>query len=180
MKYSNLLDYIQQDDMFPRSDLQDSIQMPQYPRSEIKFKTQTSRNCELAFPLEYFIWDVTLTTTRVLRSTSKKGLQSTFLDTARTSKRTICPFNILSLDIWQGYCSISLMREKAIASTAIVEDGEFDLASRIQRPRSRASSYGCGLGGRVVYHARRLSKGNLYWRPNGGAVRVYGDLEEYS
>ncbi|PMD62682.1 uncharacterized protein K444DRAFT_347709 [Hyaloscypha bicolor E] len=57
---------------------------------------------------------------------------------------------------------ISLMREKAIASTAIVEDGEFDLASRIQRPRSRASSFGCGLGGRVVYHARRLSKGNIY------------------
>ncbi|KAN0096367.1 hypothetical protein V8E51_015172 [Hyaloscypha variabilis] len=57
---------------------------------------------------------------------------------------------------------ISLMREKAIASTAIVEDGEFDFASRPQRPGSRASSFGCGLGGKVVYHARRLSKGGLY------------------
>lgn len=57
---------------------------------------------------------------------------------------------------------ISLMREKAIASTAIVEDGEFDLASRPHLPRSRPNSFGCGLGGRVVYHARRLSKGALY------------------
>jgi hypothetical protein len=54
------------------------------------------------------------------------------------------------------------MREKAIASTAIVEDGEFDFASRPQRPGSRASSFGCGLGGKVVYHARRLSKGGSY------------------
>lgn len=58
-------------------------------------------------------------------------------------------------------CSISLMREKALASTAIVEDGEFDLASRPHLPRSRPNSFGCGLGDRV-YHARRLSKGALY------------------
>ncbi len=54
------------------------------------------------------------------------------------------------------------MREKAIASTAIVEDGEFDLVSRLQLPRSRPNSFGCRLGDRVVYHARRLSKGALY------------------
>jgi hypothetical protein len=54
------------------------------------------------------------------------------------------------------------MREKAIASTAIVEDDEFDLASRPHLPHSRPNSFSCGLGGRVVYHARRLSKGALY------------------
>lgn len=58
--------------------------------------------------------------------------------------------------------SISLMREKAIASTAVVEDGHFDLASRPKQPRSRAFLYGCGLGDRALYHARRLSKGTLY------------------
>lgn len=53
------------------------------------------------------------------------------------------------------------MREKAIASTAIVADGEFDLAARIRRPQSRASSHTCGLGSSVVRHARRVSRGHL-------------------
>lgn len=66
--------------------------------------------------------------------------------------------------------SISLMREKAIASTAVVDeggiaDGEFDLGTRIQRPRSRASGVVCGLGQmgrRVSLHARRVSRGCVY------------------
>ncbi|KAG9247350.1 hypothetical protein BJ878DRAFT_190163 [Calycina marina] len=54
---------------------------------------------------------------------------------------------------------ISLMREKAIASTAIVnEDSDFDLTTRIQRPHSRASSHDCGFGKRMTHHARRVSK----------------------
>lgn len=54
------------------------------------------------------------------------------------------------------------MREKALASTAVVEDGRFDFATRKVVPRSRGGSFGCGLGERVVYHARRVSKGCLY------------------
>lgn len=54
------------------------------------------------------------------------------------------------------------MREKAIASTAIVEDGEFDMSSRIQRPRSRASAHGCGLGTKVALHARKVSRGYIH------------------
>jgi hypothetical protein len=54
------------------------------------------------------------------------------------------------------------MREKAIASTAIVQDGDFDMASRIQRPRSRASTNGCGLGSKVVFHARKVSRGYIH------------------
>lgn len=63
------------------------------------------------------------------------------------------------------------MREKAIASTAIVEaeDGDleqFDQYDLLRRDgaRSRASSYTCGLGGRVISHARRVSRGHLHWR----------------
>jgi hypothetical protein len=53
------------------------------------------------------------------------------------------------------------MREKAIASTAVVEDGKFNFNSRFQRPASLASAHGCGLGSQVVYHARRVSRGCL-------------------
>jgi hypothetical protein len=54
------------------------------------------------------------------------------------------------------------MREKAIASTAITEDdvSDDDFVSRHpSRPRSRAGSTGFGLGARVVWHARRVSRG---------------------
>ncbi|TVY80944.1 hypothetical protein LSUE1_G004133 [Lachnellula suecica] len=59
---------------------------------------------------------------------------------------------------------ISLMREKAIASIAVTEDGSYsssdDFASRRpSRPRSRAGSTRYGLGRRVVWHARRVSRG---------------------
>merc|ERR1711964_947293 len=57
---------------------------------------------------------------------------------------------------------ISLMREKALASTAIVEDGRFDYHTKKVVPRSRGGSFSCGLGERMVYHARRVSKGPLY------------------
>lgn len=54
------------------------------------------------------------------------------------------------------------MKEKAIASTAVFdrfEDTEdFGMELARQGPRSRASSYSCGLGGRVVMHARRMSR----------------------
>ncbi|KAL2070613.1 hypothetical protein VTL71DRAFT_13639 [Oculimacula yallundae] len=57
---------------------------------------------------------------------------------------------------------ISLMREKALASTAIVEDGRFDYNTRRVVPRSRGGSFSCGLGERVVYHARKVSKSCLH------------------
>ncbi|CZT45347.1 uncharacterized protein RSE6_05650 [Rhynchosporium secalis] len=57
---------------------------------------------------------------------------------------------------------ISLMREKALASTAVVEDGRFHYGTRRVVPRSRRGSLTCGLGERVVYHARRVSKGCLH------------------
>ncbi|KAK0119840.1 hypothetical protein ONS95_011272 [Cadophora gregata] len=57
---------------------------------------------------------------------------------------------------------ISLMREKALASTAVVEDGRFDYHTKRVVPRSRGGSFSCGLGERVVYHARRVSKGRLH------------------
>ncbi|KUJ16302.1 uncharacterized protein LY89DRAFT_669830 [Mollisia scopiformis] len=64
---------------------------------------------------------------------------------------------------------ISLMREKAIASTAIVEAEDGDLEqfeqydlSRRDGARSRASSYSCGFGGRVISHARRVSRGRSH------------------
>ncbi len=61
------------------------------------------------------------------------------------------------------------MKEKAIASTAITDDGRL----QVERMRahnhsgqrlSSAGSYTCGLGqvgGKVVYHARRVSRGAL-------------------
>ena len=59
------------------------------------------------------------------------------------------------------------MKEKAIASTAIVQEGGLELervrAHSGQR-LSSAGSYSCGLGqvgGKVVYHARRVSRGAL-------------------
>ncbi|TAQ85942.1 hypothetical protein B7494_g5741 [Chlorociboria aeruginascens] len=56
---------------------------------------------------------------------------------------------------------ISLMKEKAIASIAIVDDDDLDFASRSHRPRSRAGANGCGLGRKVVHHARKVSRGRL-------------------
>ncbi|KAG9235849.1 hypothetical protein BJ875DRAFT_256670 [Amylocarpus encephaloides] len=57
---------------------------------------------------------------------------------------------------------ISLMKEKAIASTAVTEYGEYDFADRRRsRPHSRAGSTSCGIGKQVVYHARRVSRGCL-------------------
>ncbi|CAG8981425.1 hypothetical protein HYALB_00012770 [Hymenoscyphus albidus] len=64
---------------------------------------------------------------------------------------------------------ISLMKEKAIASTAVTDDGESDFnfpARRPSRPHSRAGSASCGLGKRVVYHARRVSRGCLQHNHN--------------
>merc|ERR1711964_284008 len=49
---------------------------------------------------------------------------------------------------------ISLMREKALASTAVVEDGRFDYHTKRVVLRSRGGSFSCGLGERMVYHAR--------------------------
>ncbi|CZR65001.1 uncharacterized protein PAC_14901 [Phialocephala subalpina] len=83
------------------------------------------------------------------------------------------PFNFQSGPAihFPGYSEddISLMREKAIASTAIVDDADAELeafdhfdVSRREDARSRASSYSCGLGGRVVHHARRMSRGRAY------------------
>ncbi|KAH9220121.1 hypothetical protein DL95DRAFT_290440, partial [Leptodontidium sp. 2 PMI_412] len=57
---------------------------------------------------------------------------------------------------------ISLMREKALASTAVFEDGRFDYGTKRVTPRARGGSFSCGLGERVVYHARRVSKGCLH------------------
>ncbi len=65
--------------------------------------------------------------------------------------------------------SISLMKEKAIASTAIVDNGGLRLENMRAHNHSRqrfssAGSYTCGLsqvGGKVVYHARRVSRGAL-------------------
>ncbi|RDL30778.1 uncharacterized protein BP5553_10123 [Venustampulla echinocandica] len=72
---------------------------------------------------------------------------------------------------------ISLLKEKALASAAMnpnakspttnvstptLDDLEFDFASRPpSRPRSRAESARCGLGRRVVFHARKVSRGVL-------------------
>ncbi|TVY34425.1 hypothetical protein LSUB1_G006487 [Lachnellula subtilissima] len=56
---------------------------------------------------------------------------------------------------------ISLMREKAIASTAITEDdvSDDDFVSRHpSQPRSRAGSTSFGLGAKMVWHARRFSR----------------------
>ncbi|KAH7354939.1 hypothetical protein BKA65DRAFT_231315 [Rhexocercosporidium sp. MPI-PUGE-AT-0058] len=57
---------------------------------------------------------------------------------------------------------ISLMREKALASTAVFDDGRFDYGPRREISRSRGGSFSCGLGERVVYHARKVSKGCLH------------------
>jgi len=59
---------------------------------------------------------------------------------------------------------ISLMKEKAIASTAVVEDsdGEFNFGARRDGPRSLASPHGCGLGRTMVYHARKVSRGYMH------------------
>ncbi|KAG0653099.1 hypothetical protein D0Z07_0319 [Hyphodiscus hymeniophilus] len=64
-------------------------------------------------------------------------------------------FNFQDLGYSEEEADLDLMREKAIASTAITENGEYDFAARIRRPQSRASSHTCGLGSKVVYHARR-------------------------
>jgi hypothetical protein len=61
-----------------------------------------------------------------------------------------------------GNYSISLMREKAIASTAIVEDGDFGLGSKIRPPRSRDSCAGCNFGSGVMYQTTRTSRRYIY------------------
>ncbi|TVY48854.1 hypothetical protein LOCC1_G000990 [Lachnellula occidentalis] len=75
------------------------------------------------------------------------------------------PFNFQSGPSvnFPGYSEddISLMREKAIASTAITEDdvSDDDFVSRHpSRPRSRAGSTSFGLGAKMVRHARRFSR----------------------
>jgi len=62
---------------------------------------------------------------------------------------------------------ISLMKEKAIASTAVVSDVHYPNRNRcydsdISEPHSRVDSHGCGIGRSVVSHARRASRGCLY------------------
>jgi len=54
---------------------------------------------------------------------------------------------------------ISLMREKAIASIAIVDEEHYGLAARIQRPHSRTSCNSCGHGSsKVLLHSKRISR----------------------
>ncbi|KAF8846705.1 hypothetical protein BDZ45DRAFT_608540, partial [Acephala macrosclerotiorum] len=83
------------------------------------------------------------------------------------------PFNFQSGPVIHspGYSEddISLMREKAIASTAIVDDADADLEqfdhldlNHREGARSRASSYSCGQGRRAVHHAQRMSRGCAY------------------
>ncbi len=110
-------------------------------------------------------------------SISNQALLSTFLAIVKTSKlpSSSHPKQVLTNN------SISLMREKAIASTAIVEDGDFeyDIGIGLQRPKSRASSHSCGLGdGRAVRMGRRYSlirvpASVVYWCWDGGkSLRV--------
>jgi len=55
------------------------------------------------------------------------------------------------------------MKEKAIASTAISSESGLELISRSSTPMPGGpNSYTCGLGGKVVYHARRVSRGCLH------------------
>ncbi|KAH8593455.1 hypothetical protein B0O99DRAFT_688674 [Bisporella sp. PMI_857] len=95
--------------------------------------------------------------------------RNNFLETLklkRKSRRNLdisAPFNFKEGPTmhFPGYSEddISLMREKAIASTAIVsEDSELDLPSRFRRPHSSASLHRCGLASRVSRHARRVSR----------------------
>ncbi|PQE17347.1 hypothetical protein CJF31_00005759 [Rutstroemia sp. NJR-2017a BVV2] len=65
--------------------------------------------------------------------------------------------------MFPGYSEddISLMKEKAIASTAVVSDCQHTYESDVSEPPSRTVS-GCGIGRCVVYHARKASKGCLY------------------
>ncbi|KAA8571205.1 hypothetical protein MFRU_075g00060 [Monilinia fructicola] len=62
---------------------------------------------------------------------------------------------------------ISLMKEKAIASTAVVSDNRYTNLNRcydsdISESHSGTGSHGCGIGRSVVYHARRASRGCMY------------------
>ncbi|KAF7865529.1 uncharacterized protein EAF02_009952 [Botrytis sinoallii] len=62
---------------------------------------------------------------------------------------------------------ISLMKEKAIASTAVVSDNHYANLNRcydsdISESHSRTGSHGCGVGRSVVHHARRASRGCMY------------------
>ncbi|CAL3971429.1 hypothetical protein PZA11_007911 [Diplocarpon coronariae] len=76
------------------------------------------------------------------------------------------PFNLTEGPAihFPGYSEddISLMREKALASTAVVEEGRFELCTGRVVPRSRSGSSSCGFGEQVAYHARRASNGCLY------------------
>ncbi|EKD18317.1 uncharacterized protein L3040_004727 [Drepanopeziza brunnea f. sp. 'multigermtubi'] len=73
------------------------------------------------------------------------------------------PFNFKEGPAMQfpGYSEddISLMREKALASTAIVEDGIFDSATRKVVPGTWGGSSSCELVERAVFNPRRVSKG---------------------
>lgn len=57
------------------------------------------------------------------------------------------------------------MKEKAIASTAITEDGrsdlEFDFVGHRKGSRTHSRA-GSAIGRRVVFHARRVSRGCLH------------------
>ncbi|KAJ8060260.1 hypothetical protein OCU04_010601 [Sclerotinia nivalis] len=62
---------------------------------------------------------------------------------------------------------ISLMKEKAIASTAVASDNHHANLNRcydsdISESHSRMASHGCGIGRSVAYHARRASRGCMY------------------
>ena len=104
-------------------------------------------------------------------SISNPALWSTSQATARMSKHSPSRLSHISLTS----TSISLMREKAIASTAVVEDGdcrldyEFDMGLRLPRPRSRASTYSGGMGGRPIRTPRRYSVSR-------GPISVYQGL----
>ncbi|QSZ34423.1 hypothetical protein DSL72_006015 [Monilinia vaccinii-corymbosi] len=62
---------------------------------------------------------------------------------------------------------ISLMKEKAIASTAVVSDNRHTNLNRcydsdMSESNSGAGSHGCGIGRSMVYQARRASRGCTY------------------
>jgi hypothetical protein len=63
------------------------------------------------------------------------------------------------------------MKEKALASTLIVGDDVLDFTARCHRPRSRARSYSCRLGGGSVSFKEGQSELHIL-----GAVHIWEDI----
>ncbi|PBP28169.1 hypothetical protein BUE80_DR000959, partial [Diplocarpon rosae] len=73
------------------------------------------------------------------------------------------PFNLTEGPAihFPGYSEddISLMREKALASTAVVEEGRFEISTGRVVPRTRGGSFSYGFEKQVANHGRRFSRG---------------------